>query len=110
MPILCSSEPQETPLRSPERAVSLTRNFGTTKSEMPLVPCGRALDAGEHQMDDVLGEVVLAGRDEDLGAGDRVGAVAIRHGLGLEKPRSVPQWGSVRFMVPVHAPATIFGR
>ena len=62
-----------------------TRNFGTTKSEMPLVPCRRALDAGEHEVDDVLGEVVLAGRDEDLGAGDGIGAVAVRHGLGLEE-------------------------
>jgi hypothetical protein len=26
---------------------------------------------GQHQVDDVLGEVVLAGGDEDLGAGDR---------------------------------------
>ena len=47
----------------------------------------RAFDAGEHQVDDVLGEVMLARRDEDLGAGDRIGAVAVRHGLGLEKTR-----------------------
>ena len=31
-----------------------------------LGPLRRALDAGEHEMDDVLGEVVLAARDEDL--------------------------------------------
>ena len=45
-------------------------------SEMPLDAGRRALDAREHEMDDVLGEVVLAGRDEDLGAGDLVAAVA----------------------------------
>ncbi len=70
MPILCSMEPQDTPLRAPSEPSSFTRNFGTTKSEMPFGSGGRALDAGEDEMDDVLGEVVLAGRDEDLGAGE----------------------------------------
>ena len=44
------------------------------------------LDAGrgvgepcQHQVEDVLGEVVLTGRDEDLAAGDAVGAVAVGH-------------------------------
>ena len=40
MPILCSMEPQLTALRSPTEPSSFTRNFGTTKSEMPLVPDG----------------------------------------------------------------------
>ena len=69
MPILCSIEPQTTPLRSPGVPSSSARNFGTRKSEMPLVPAG-ALDARQHQMEDVLGEIVLAGGDEDLVAGD----------------------------------------
>ena len=43
---------------------------------MPLVPGGRVGQARQHQMDDVLGQVVLAGGDEDLGAGDAVAAVA----------------------------------
>ena len=30
--------------------------------------------------------------------------------LERNRPRSVPQCGSVRFMVPVHSPETIFGR
>jgi hypothetical protein len=45
-------------------------NFGTMNSEMPLMPFRRAFDAGEHEMDDVLGQVVFAGGDEDLLAGD----------------------------------------
>ena len=45
----------------------------------------RAFDARQDEVDDVLGEVVLAGRDEDLGAGDGVGAVAVRRGLGLDQ-------------------------
>ncbi len=36
-------------------------------------------------MDDVLGEVVLPRGDEDLGPGDRVGAVAVRDGLRPEQ-------------------------
>ena len=43
MPILCSRPPQKMPLRAPIFAVSPVpsgTNFGTMKSEMPLVPCG----------------------------------------------------------------------
>ncbi|MNT82955.1 hypothetical protein D3C72_2227590 [compost metagenome] len=40
MPILCSIEPQDTPLRSPASPVASGRNLGTMNSEMPLVPAG----------------------------------------------------------------------
>ena len=36
-------------------------------------------------MDDVLGQVVLAGADEDLGAGDAEAAVVRRHGPGADQ-------------------------
>ena len=55
------------------------------KSEMPLTPAGRAGDAGEDEVDDVLGEVVVAGGDEDLLAGDAVAAVGLRLGAGAEQ-------------------------
>ena len=88
-----------------------TRNFGTMNSEMPLVPSAPPGDARQHQMDDVVGQVVLAGRDEDLGAGDLVAAVGLRFAALVRiRPRSVPQCGSVRFIVPVHSPVIIFGR
>ena len=51
---------------------------------------------GQDQVDDVVGEIVLSGSDEDLLAGDGVAFVAERFGAGLEQPRSVPQCGSVR--------------
>ncbi len=85
MPIFSSMEPQVTALRAPSVPSALTRNFGTTNSVMPLMPAGRTLDAGQHEMDDVLGEVVLARRDEDLGAGDLVAAVGLFHGLGAQQ-------------------------
>ena len=98
MPIFCSIEPQETALRAPSEPSALSRNFGTTNSEMPLVPVGRAVDAREHEMDDVLGEVVLAGGDEDLGAGDRVAAVGLRLppwcGSGRDRCRNAARSGS----------------
>jgi hypothetical protein len=61
-------------------------------------------------VDDVLGHVVLAGGDEDLLAGD-AGRLPSSCGSALVRirPRSVPQWGSVRFMVPVHSQDTILG-
>ena len=41
-------------------------------SEMPLVPARRIGQARQHEMDDVLGQVVIAIGDEDLLAGDAV--------------------------------------
>jgi hypothetical protein len=66
--------------------------------------------AGQHQMDDVLRHVVLAGRDEDLAAGDLVEPSAWGWAFERSRPRSVPQCGSVRHMVPVHCPETSLGR
>ena len=39
----------------------------------------------DHHVDDVVRHVVIAARDEDLGAGDAVGAVFLRNGLGLHQ-------------------------
>ena len=67
---------------------------------MPLVPAGRVGQARQHEMQDVLGEVVLAGGDEDLGAGDRVAAVGLRLGLGAQQAEIGAACGSVRHIVP----------
>ena len=94
-----------------DAAVGAGQEFRHEEERNALDPGRRAVDAGQHQMDDVVGEVVLAGGDEDLLAGDGVGAVGLA-GLArvLMRPRSVPQCGSVRFIVPVHSPVVIFGR
>ena len=44
---------------------------------------GRAVEPGQHEMDDVLGQIVLAVGDEDLGAEDAV-AVAVAHRPGAQ--------------------------
>ncbi|ABA48670.1 hypothetical protein BURPS1710b_0856 [Burkholderia pseudomallei 1710b] len=41
----------------------------------------RVRQAREHEVNDVLREIVFAARDEDLGAADRIRAVAVRLGL-----------------------------
>ena len=64
MPSLCSIETQRTSFV--RGAPSGRANFGTRKSEMPFVPSRRARQAGEDEVDDVVGEVVLAIGDEDL--------------------------------------------
>jgi hypothetical protein len=56
----------------------LTIIFGTTKSEMPF-------DAREHEMNDVLGQIMFASRNEDLGAGDFVAAIGLRCRLGAQE-------------------------
>jgi hypothetical protein len=42
-------------------------------------------EARQHQVDDVVGHVVLTGADEDLVAGDLVGAIALGLGLGAHQ-------------------------
>ena len=54
-------------------------------SEMPAGAGRRAVDARQHEMNDVLGQIVLAGGDENLGAGDLVAAVGLRRGAGAHQ-------------------------
>ena len=83
MPIFFSRLVAKTPLRSPVSSpVSRSKwNLGTMNSDRPLVPGPTdALDAhgpGQHQVDDVLGQVVLGGGDEALDALDVPGAVGL---------------------------------
>ena len=46
---------------------------------------GRIRQLRQHQVHDVLGKVVLAGGDEDLGAGDGHAAVVLRNRLGADE-------------------------
>ena len=54
---------------------------------MPRVPSRRAGQARQHEMDDVLGHVVLAIGDENLGAEELVGSIGLRLGPGLERAK-----------------------
>ena len=79
--------PQWMPLRA-GRAVGIDQHLGTT---MRCPCCQRARrQAGEHQVPDVGGEVVLINADEDLFAGDAVAAVGLGHGPGAQQAEIVP--------------------
>ena len=63
----------------------LDQKLGYDKKGNSLRSLGCTLDPGQHQVDDVFGEVMLTGRDEDFRSGDRIGAIRVRHSLGLEQ-------------------------
>ena len=50
----------------------------------PFRAFGSAFDAGQHQMDDIVGKVVFAGRDKNLLARNPVAAIAIGDSLGAK--------------------------
>jgi hypothetical protein len=68
-----------------QRAVFADHELRHDEQRDALHPFRRALDAGQNQMDDVVGHVVFAGGDEDLLAGDLVAAVSLRHRLGAQQ-------------------------
>jgi hypothetical protein len=93
MPSLCSIETQRTSLRAPG-AVGVDVELGHDE-QRDAARAGRgAGSAGEHQVDDVLGQVVFAEGDEDLGAGDAVlagvRAFGDRHGGAAQRAHVGP--------------------
>ena len=68
-----------------EAAVRIHQELGHDEQRNTLHRVRRPGDLGEHEVNDVLGKVVLAGRDENLGAGDGVAAVGLRLGAGLQE-------------------------
>ena len=66
------------------RTVLVDEELGHHEQRDAFGAVRRAGGLREHQMDDVRGHVVLAGRDEDLGAGQRVAAIGLRLGLGAD--------------------------
>ena len=111
MPSLCSIDTQCTSLRSPSVPSAFDEELRHDEERDALDALGRVRRAREHEVDDVLGVVVLAVGDEDLLART---ACTCRRPAARPRvrtaARSEPACGSVRFIVPVHSPATIFGR
>ncbi|MCY1519841.1 hypothetical protein D9M68_546050 [compost metagenome] len=67
-----------------ERTVGVDHELGH-QEQRDAFRAGRGIrQLGQHQVDDVLGEVVLAAGDEDLGAADLVAAIGLRLGLGAD--------------------------
>ena len=70
MPILCSMFADGDVVELAERAVRVDAELRDDEQREALGAGGRAVDAREHEVDDVLGQVVIAAGDEDLGAAD----------------------------------------
>ena len=65
-----------------QRTICVDQKFGHDKQADALDAFGRASHPCQHQMDDVLGHVVLTPGDVDLGAKHFVAAVRLRLGTG----------------------------
>ena len=68
-----------------QRAVGTDHELRHDEQADALDALRRTGDARQHEVDDVLGHVVLAVGDEDLRAEDLVGAVGLRIGLGAHR-------------------------
>ena len=67
-----------------ERAIRIDEKLRHQKQRDALGARRCIGQARQHEMDDIVRHVVVAIGDENLGAGDLVGAIALRHGLGLQ--------------------------
>ena len=59
--------------------------FGHQKQADPLDAFGRVQRAGQHQMDDIVGQIMVTVSDVDLGAGDPVGAILLPFGAAAQQ-------------------------
>ena len=66
----------------PQAAIGVDAELGHGEQRNALDPGRRARDARQHQVHDVLAQLVVAARDEDLAALDAVGAIGLRRGAG----------------------------
>jgi len=83
------------------------KNFGTRNSAEAARARGRVGQPREHEMDDVVGKIVLAVGDEDLLAEDAIAAVRARARRATSRHEVGAACGSVRFIVarPISGPA-----
>ena len=70
-----------------ERPVVIDQKFRHDEERDALHAGGRALDPREHQVDDVLGQIMFARGNENLLPGDGIGAVRARDRFRGEKPQ-----------------------
>ena len=77
MPSLCSMEAQTRSLRDAEAAVGIDQELRRHEQRNPARPRRRVRQSRKHEMDDVLGDIVFAPGDEDLGPEQAI-VVAVR--------------------------------
>ena len=65
-------------------AVGIDHELGHQEQRDAFRACRCIRQSGQYQVDDVLGQVVLAAGDENLGAADLVAAIGLGFGLGAD--------------------------
>ena len=95
---------------APERTIRADQKFRHQEQRQPFGPVGRTGDARQHEMDDVVREVVLPEGDENLAPRNSIRAVPARSARVRSAPTSVPACGSVSSIVPIHSPEMSLGR
>ena len=83
MPILCSMVNADG-IALAQAAVSVDHHLRHQEQGDAFRTGRRVRQLGQHQVNDVLGQVVLAASDEYLGAGDLVGPIGLGLGLGAD--------------------------
>jgi hypothetical protein len=68
-----------------ERAIGIDEEFRNQKQRNAFGARGRVGQSGQHEMHDVIGHVVIAIGDEDLGALDTIAAVGLALGAGAQR-------------------------
>ena len=111
LPILCSIEPQDAPLRAPTLPSELrARNFGQMNRLMPQNARRGASGVRASTrctMLSVSSSCCSLSRNENLRAGSIYWLPSLAvSALVRTRPRSVPHCGSVRHMVPLQVPST----
>ena len=86
-------------------AVAVGQDLGDEKEADAVDTCGRVRGTGQHQMDDVVGEVMIACGDEYLGAADAVAAVVLGHGACTQQA----EVGAAVGLGETHRPAPFTG-
>ncbi len=85
MPSLCSMPPGRSAFASPSAPSSADEPLGGYEQRDAAAAFRRIRQAGQHQVDDVLGQVVIAPGDEDLLPMQTIAALAVRLGAGGQR-------------------------
>ena len=93
MPIFFSIEPQRTPFAGPAVPSGFVPALGYEEQADPAHAGGRVGQLRQDKVNDILGQIVLSGRDEYLGAGNRVAVVPNWRRPGADLPEIGPAMG-----------------
>ena len=73
------------PIARAQRAIVIHQNLGNYEQRDALGRIGRVGSFCQHQMDDVFGQIMFAGRNENLGSGNGIGTIELRHRAGADQ-------------------------